>query len=382
MFAKFSLAVAFSMLAALPASAQLAPGDFRDCLRFIQSQERNLRIPQGLLMSIAYVESGREVSDAERVPWPWTINVNGDGSYFETKDQAVAAVKNAIDRGDRSVDVGCMQINLRYHPNAFRDLNDAFDPAANVAYGAKFFHSLYKLQGSWAKAVERYHSSDAGDRAEYREKVLAFWNDDARKMILSAVAAENTDTPYHHAVRDFAAGRYSQALDKYQGLVDKNPNDRLALLGLAMSFEKLGRTAESQQAFARTLIVEPNNEEALTRLLRIAANQPPTNGRQLLESVVKAGVNRPEILAALGELASASGDNANALNYFGTAISLAPDIGMYHLNAGIAADRLQRTAQAASHYGEFLRIFEANPVITDAPVDGIRRRLRYLSERL
>jgi hypothetical protein len=51
---------------------------------------------------------------------------------------------------------------------------------------------------------------------------------------------------------------------------------------------------------------------------------------------------------------------------------------MYHLNAGVLADRLKRTADAVTAYAEFLRIFDASPVITDTPVDGIRQRLRYL----
>ena len=67
-------------------------------------------------------------------------------------------------------------------------------------------------------------------------------------MILSAVAAENTDTPYHRALKDFAAGKYTEALDKYQGIADQVPRDRLALLGIAMSYDKLGRMQEAQQA--------------------------------------------------------------------------------------------------------------------------------------
>lgn len=371
---------AVTVLAAAPAAAQ--PTDPRDCLRYVQSYERNFRIPQGLLMAVAFVESGRDIGGGDRVPWPWTVNVNGDGAFFTSKADAIAAVRKSMDEGERSIDVGCMQINLRYHPNAFKDLDQAFDPAANVAYGAQYLQSLFKLQGTWAKAVERYHSSDSGNRSEYREKVLAFWNDDARRMILSAVAAEDTDTPYHRAVRDFAAGRYAQALDKYQGLVDANPRDRLALLGLGMSFQGLGRNKEAEQAYARTLMVEPENEEAMARLLRLVSNSPPDEARARLEALIKAGVNRPELTAALGELTSAAGDQQRALEYFSAAAAMAPDVGMYQLNAGIAADRLKHTAQAASYYGEFLRLFDANPLITDIAVEGIRDRYRYLQARL
>ena len=119
--------------------------------------------PQGLLTAISLVETGTPTDPDERLmAWPWTINVNGEGKFFDTKEAAVAEVRALIDQGQRSIDVGCMQVNLRYHPNAFRSLDDAFDPSTNVAYGAQFLKSLHQLQGAWAAAVERYHSSDDG----------------------------------------------------------------------------------------------------------------------------------------------------------------------------------------------------------------------------
>jgi tetratricopeptide (TPR) repeat protein len=377
-FAVVSLSLSAAHLA-LPAHAQTS--DNRDCLRYVQIYERSMQIPQGLLTSISYTESSREIN-GERMPWPWTINVGGDGRYFETKEQAVAAVRKLLDEGQRSIDVGCMQINLRYHPNAFRDIEQAFDPAANVAYGAQYLKQLYGLQGSWPKAVERYHSSDDGRRAEYRERVLAFWNTDARKMILSAVAAENTDTPYHRALRDFAAGKYTEALDKYQGIVDKNETDRLALLGIAMSYDKLGRMREAQQAYARTLIVEPDNEAALARVIQMSSNLPAADAQIQLEYLIKNGVKRPEVYAALAEVRSSTGDDVSAFEYLKSAVQLSPTIAMYHLNLGVLADRLKRKEDAVAGYLEFLRIFELNPVITDTPVDGIRERVKYLRNTL
>lgn len=362
------------------AAAQSELADVRDCLRYVQSYERSLKIPAGLLMAVAFVESGRDVA-GERIPWPWTINANGDGAYFERKADAIAAVRKRLDEGERSIDVGCMQINLRYHPNAFRDLETAFDPAANVAYAAQYLRSLYRLQGSWAKAVERYHSSDDGRREEYREKVLEFWNGDARRMILSVVAAEEVDTPYHRAVRDFAAGRFGDALDKYQGLLDKSPADRLALLGAAMSYDQLGRTEEARQAYAKTLQVEPDNEAALARYLALSARLDPAQARAELEALAKAGVNRHEVLAALADAARAAGDEAAAFTFISDAIGRAPTVATYHLNAAILADRLQRRPAAIAHYDEFLRIYAENPTLIDTSVDGVRERVRYLKTR-
>ena len=100
------------------------------CQRNLQANERLQRIPQGLLAAISLDESGRGIGpDQTRVAWPWTINAAGEGQYFDSKEEALAATRQLIEDGLRSIDVGCMQINLRYHPDAFASLEDAFDPA-------------------------------------------------------------------------------------------------------------------------------------------------------------------------------------------------------------------------------------------------------------
>ncbi|MEY8882549.1 hypothetical protein [Donghicola sp. XS_ASV15] len=44
--------------------------------------------------------------------------------------------------GTTSIDVGCMQVNYRWHGEGFSSLEDMFDPAANTAYAAEFLTRL------------------------------------------------------------------------------------------------------------------------------------------------------------------------------------------------------------------------------------------------
>ena len=131
----------------VPAQAQDADAPEQQCLRYVQSYERANQIPLGLLTAISFVEAGRAGSDGKVVAWPWTTNVGGESHYYDTKEQAIAETQKLLDEGTRSVDVGCMQINLRYHPTAFKSLEEAFDPATNIAYATKFLKSLHDLQG-------------------------------------------------------------------------------------------------------------------------------------------------------------------------------------------------------------------------------------------
>ena len=145
-------------LAAAPMATAAATDEAGACLGLIKSAEKSQAIPEGLLKAIGFTESGRVTADGRRVPWPWTVNADGQGYYFETKKDAIAFVQELQGRGISIIDVGCMQVDLYYHPDAFASLDAAFEPATNVAYAAKFLNELKAETGDWGVATQYYHS--------------------------------------------------------------------------------------------------------------------------------------------------------------------------------------------------------------------------------
>lgn len=131
-------------------------------------------IPRGLLGAVALAESGRWDAERERLAsWPWTVNNGGDGRYFASRGQAIAWVEELRRQGRSNIDVGCMQINLKHHPDAFASLAEAFEPSVNTSYAARFLAGLRRETGSWPRAVERYHTADIQRGRAYRERVYA-----------------------------------------------------------------------------------------------------------------------------------------------------------------------------------------------------------------
>ena len=154
----------------------LAQADKTVCTNAIGPIERAAQLPPQLLHTIAIVESGRrDPQTGATAPWPWTINAEGTGSFYESRDQAIAAVMALQARGVRSIDVGCMQINLLHHPLAFNSLEQAFDPVANVAYAARFLRELFAQTNAWPTAAGAYHSRTSEFGADYQDKVMALW---------------------------------------------------------------------------------------------------------------------------------------------------------------------------------------------------------------
>ena len=167
------------LLACLPFAALAAPGGdvpspHALCRAAVAVAEREYGLPTGLLAAVSQVESGRrDPATGEAGPWPWTINAEGRGKFFPNKAEAVAEVRQLQAGGMRSIDVGCMQINQRHHPNAFSSLEEAFDPLANARYAARFLKELHATRGDWMRAVGNYHSNTP-ERAElYRNAVAA-----------------------------------------------------------------------------------------------------------------------------------------------------------------------------------------------------------------
>lgn len=152
-------------------SDAVAP-DF-SCARYFEPVERQESLPTGVLAAIATVESGR---DDRRAGWPWTVDAGGAGARYSSKQEAVAAVRGLQAQGRRNIDVGCMQINLMHHPLAFASLEQAFDPAANVAYAGHFLKTLWQATGSWDQAIARYHSGDPSQGEPYRQRVSLAWS--------------------------------------------------------------------------------------------------------------------------------------------------------------------------------------------------------------
>ncbi|WP_216363371.1 transglycosylase SLT domain-containing protein [Candidatus Sneabacter namystus] len=147
--------------------------DISKCIRWIHYYERLYGIPRGTMHAISLVESGTSCGDFRyRVPAPWAVSVEGKGYRFDSKGEAKRFVNRMLNRGIRNIDVGCMQVNLRYHARSFASLDKALDPACNIKYSASFLRKQYDRYHSWPRAIGCYHSKDPYKSSQYYKKVF------------------------------------------------------------------------------------------------------------------------------------------------------------------------------------------------------------------
>ena len=143
------------------------------CLTEARRAEAQHGIPKGLLQSISRVEAGRKTVTGEFMPWAWTLNDRGEGLFFDSREAALRHLEEAVAAGDHSVDVGCMQVNTKWHMGGFHELADMLDPVQNADYAAGFLLDLHEAHQSWDDAVKHYHSAEPEKHMVYHRRVLA-----------------------------------------------------------------------------------------------------------------------------------------------------------------------------------------------------------------
>ena len=144
-------AIAFGSIGyAGTAAADASEQEIALCERAIANGARGGGIPEPVLHAISLNETGRMRNGRLR-PWPWAINREGRGHWFETREQALAFARKSVAEGRHSFDVGCFQINYRWHGQNFVSLESMFDPEGGAAYAAKFLSGQgQRSAGSYA----------------------------------------------------------------------------------------------------------------------------------------------------------------------------------------------------------------------------------------
>ena len=282
MFQIKALLVLGTLLAAGQASALGTLNVYKDneiCRAAIARVERATRIPKNLMQAIALVESGRpDPIKGANVAWPWTINAEGKGAYFATKAEAVAEVARLRARGVRSIDVGCMQVNLHHHGEAFASLEEAFDPLANALYAAAFLNQLKEETETWQRAVQRYHSATPEKGQPYQAKVDRKWRQEHARLAEEQRrdAAETT-----RLRRTETIGRYLETTGQRQ----VSPSETMTEIANAQGQAQ----AQSQATAAQLRTPEaPPINQAMNRLpVRLVQFQaPPVRAARALDRFI------------------------------------------------------------------------------------------------
>jgi soluble lytic murein transglycosylase-like protein len=192
MIRKAALPIAWAVICMSSAVAAFAAD--KACEREMLRAAQQHGVPLGMLYAVGLTETGR--GDSLR---PYALNIEGRSVYDIDKAEAMRQFAAARQAGIKLIDVGCMQINHHFHASHFASVEEMLDPARNVDYAAQFLKRLRAREGSWTRAVARYHAGPNNDPAQKRYvcRVIANmvatgfgrWTDDARAFCRPQAAA-------------------------------------------------------------------------------------------------------------------------------------------------------------------------------------------------
>ena len=156
------------LLVAFPAAASTVT-----CLDAAREASARTGVPYDVLAAISLTETGR-TREGRMQTWPWTVNVEGKGAWLDTREAALAHARGAYAQGKRSFDVGCFQLNYRWHGENFASIAEMFDPGANALYAADFLSRLHAEFGDWERAAGAYHSRTEVYARKYRARFRSY----------------------------------------------------------------------------------------------------------------------------------------------------------------------------------------------------------------
>lgn len=176
-----------------------------DCESLATSASREYGLPEGLLIAIARTESGIAQQGQTLRAWPWTANIAGKSHYYDTRKAMLADLNRVRAANASNFDVGCMQLNYRWHGDSFDGLERMVDPETNVTYAARYLRRLFEETGSWEGATRYYHSRDPDRGAAYLVRV---------RRMQSMVAGAGSELLRQDDVRQIAATLPSRVSDE------------------------------------------------------------------------------------------------------------------------------------------------------------------------
>lgn len=140
------------LLVALLAHVSVAAAD----KAMVEDVAQYVGVPSSVLYAMALTESG-VTRQGERIPWPWTLNIEGEAYRYETRQAMFEGLMAALQAGRTRVDIGPMQVNWFWHYDIAGSPWTITDPVVNLKIGAGILKGHYLDTGDWWSAVGRYH---------------------------------------------------------------------------------------------------------------------------------------------------------------------------------------------------------------------------------
>ena len=180
------------------------------------------------------------------------------------------------------------------------------------------------------------------------------------------------------ANRALKLGRYSSALEMFEGLYKKNKKDKNILMGLAVAQQKGGFYESAVRTYEELLEIDTDNIEAHVNMLGLIRVKYPSVAFRRLVDLREKYPRNAVLVAQIGVTSAALGNFQEAINYLGIAASLEPKNALHLYNMAVITDQSGAGKKALDLYEKALEIDATYGGGRSIPRDDIYDRLSKL----
>ena len=130
------------------------------------------RLSLAIFYAIALTESGQSRMTEGFRPWPWTLSIDGEPYFFQSRVEAQTAFMEALQRQPGQLGIGLFQVEYRFHSDRFDLVEEMLDPYENSRVAAEIFLEGLAIAGGdvW-QAIGLFHSATPDLAEAYRKRV-------------------------------------------------------------------------------------------------------------------------------------------------------------------------------------------------------------------
>ncbi len=129
-----------------------------------------------LLYAIAIKETMMQKKDSEKgliTPHLWAMNSPTlPGKYYDNQLELIHNIKKLTAKNIKNIDIGVMQINVKWHAYRVNSIYELTDPRTNIKVGADILNDALRSTNDVIKGVGRYHNPKNKIALKYGSHVL------------------------------------------------------------------------------------------------------------------------------------------------------------------------------------------------------------------
>lgn len=193
-------------------------------------------------------------------------------------------------------------------------------------------------------------------------------------QIRQSAATSHLNPTLGKAYQSFLSGDTGTAQQLYRKVLQQEPNNRDALLGMAAIALKQKQAGQAAAYYSKLLDLDPADPEALAGLIGLQGQSDPTQSESRLKKVLAQNPQADAAHFALGNLYTQQSRWAEAQQSYFRAYSSAPGNADYAFNLAVSLDHLNQSKLALDYYQRAL----AQPGPASFDKSSVQTRIREL----